>query len=530
MIYYIADLPAETERLERDPVFNTIKNFELENFDYQVLIPRFVPFLRYLGAEYGMYDSQHIVHVFDQVQDIQQVQGFPFTMNDLLLPHDIELVYTRDQVLLYQGSKRMGQVIFNRFGFVKQVETVQNTGTQLDVYSDRGFIASSQFRDTEGTIQKTIYYNQVGETVLSADQQGVHVAPAKQSLFDHVDYVDMNAIYTEFLDRTLQQFDPVQDYLIINIENEWLLDFARHFKAPKRIIFENIQSNQQLKDETFAKYAAVLDGHTIVTDTPLKAKQLEKLESQAQIKQNIRLIPTFVTDLNLGESNALAESYVYWRIKSLDDGVKELFWRMLHYRTDFDDLRLIMDCQGPNDQYVLHGMVERFVNEELQVDTHSNLFAMLQRYYAAVKEHKLMEKQQKAFEQAQKMMPEFKKVDDAYHFMDNVSYRYQSTTQELELDLRVTRVFVDDRPQGDLFIQSRVVGAGIPIISRKPSIYFSDGENGVLIKTDQALFEALSALLVGNGQWNRALVASVDKIKANGTDQLVGSWRDILHG
>jgi accessory secretory protein Asp1 len=155
---------------------------------------------------------------------------------------------------------------------------------------------------------------------------------------------------------------------------------------------------------------------------------------------------------------------------------------------------------------------------------------MLQTYYTAKKEHKLLEKQQKAFEAARKQVVGFKKIDDAFHFMDNVSYRYQSDTPELDQDLRFTRVFIDDRVQSDLFMQSRVVGAGIPIISREPSIYFSDGENGALIENDEALFNSLSTYLQGSREWNQALVASIDKINANGTDQLIESWRGILHG
>lgn len=530
MIYYIADLPANTDSLERNPVFNTIKNFELGDFDYQVLIPRFVPFLRYLGAEYEMYDGAHIVHVFDQIQDIQRVQGFPFTMDDLPLPPKTEPVYTRDQVLLYQGVKRTGQVTFNRFGFVKQVQSILETGTRVDTYSDRGFIASSQFKNQDDTIVRTELYNQDGETILTVDSDGVHVAQAKRSMFDHSNYPTMAALRAEFLNRVLQRFDTTRDYLIINIENEWLLDFAQHFSAPERLIFESIQSDQRLTVATATKYASLLDGRTIVTDSPLKAGALMKLEATAHVQQDIELLPTFLTDLNLGESNTLAESYLYWRIKTVDTKFKSLFWRMLKYRTKYTDLRLIMDLQSEDDQNVLEELVKRFVNEELQVDTGSDLFIMLQKYYKAAREHKLMQGQQKEFEAAQKQLSVFKKVDDAVHFLDNVSYRYKSSTLDLDQDLHFTRVFIDDHPQSDLFMQSRVVGAGIPIISREPSIYFTDGENGALIESNDALFNTLSTYLNGSREWNQALVASVDKINANGTDKLIESWRGILHG
>lgn len=530
MIYYIADLPADIDSLERNPVFNTIKNFELGGFDYQVLIPRLVPFLRYLGAEYGMYDGAHIVHVFDQIQDIQQTEGFPFTMDDVPLPPQTESVYTRDQVRLYQGPQPLGQVTFNRFGFVKQVQWISETGTRTDTYSDRGFVAGAQFKDSNGEVVRTEWYNQDGETVLTGNSTGIHVASAKRDLFDHPDYPTMAALRTEFLNRALRQFDVTQDYLIINIENEWLLDFAQHFEAPDRIIFENIQADQRLTAAMISKHAALLDGQTIVTDSPLQAGQLMELETTTHVQQNIELLPTFVTELNLGESNTLAEARLYWRIGLVDDQFKALFWRMLQYRTDYEDLRLIMDLQAVNDQSILEGLVTRFVNEVLEVDTSSTLFAMLQTYYTAKKEHKLLEKQQKAFEAARKQVVGFKKIDDAFHFMDNVSYRYQSDTSDLDQDLRFTRVFIDDRVQSDLFMQSRVVGAGIPIISREPSIYFSDGENGALIENDEALFNSLSTYLQGSREWNQALVASIDKINANGTDQLIDSWRGILHG
>lgn len=159
MIYYIADFPAEIDSLEKDPVFNTIKNFELGQFDYRVLIPQFVPFLRYLAAEYGLYDSDRIVRVFDELQDVHQQQGFPLTLTDLVLPPKTEQVYTRQQVLLTRDGQQFGSVSFNRFGFVKQVETTKDDVKRTDVYSDRGFISYSKFHNLQTNDEQKIYYN-----------------------------------------------------------------------------------------------------------------------------------------------------------------------------------------------------------------------------------------------------------------------------------------------------------------------------------------------------------------------------------
>ena len=529
MMYFIADLPEDVKSFEKIPLLNMIKNIRNNGLEYKVLLPTLVPFLRYLNSEYKLFDIEQSELIFHHIQNIQLNSGTPLTMNDLDLPNDVEKIYTRNDVLLYKNNEKFGNVKFNRFGFIDQVKYFWKNGSRIDIYSDYGFIISSKLYDESGNLERRIFYDEQENSIFEIKDEQVNIVDTISENFNKRTYSNIEEIINEFLRKALKDFNLKTDYLVIDISNDYLITLSKNFPFPEKIIFvfygnfttRILNKIKQISELTQAK--------ALITDSTLLKRTLDQ-EHINGLNINTHLIPTFSTQLSLGQSNTLRERVIYWQIDNVDKDFKKTFHKMLRYRLKFDDLRLILNVINQNDIEILKKEVVEFVNNELEINTTSDEFKMIETYFAAELEGQMSIDLKEAFETAKKNIYGFENMITAYSFIHHVDYRFKSLTKINQQDLSISRIYVNFRKTNDAFKESIVLSNGIPFISFQSSIYFKDGKNGNIIKSNNELFDVLSTYLDSNEIWNKALVESVEMINKNSTDQIMSDWGDVIDG
>lgn len=128
MIYFIGDWSIEDEDLKLNGAFNLINIFDHGEVEYNIIIPSFLPFLRYAWNGYQYLDESRILQMADYLQSYKTSTDIPMAVNDLNLPANVEKIYGNSGILLMKDGQGYGKVYFNKYGFVREVQFFLSDG------------------------------------------------------------------------------------------------------------------------------------------------------------------------------------------------------------------------------------------------------------------------------------------------------------------------------------------------------------------------------------------------------------------
>lgn len=528
MIYVLAGWQPEITDLETDPTFKLIEGFEKSTSEWRVLVPNFVPFLRYLLAEFRQNETDNFIKFYKQIHNISDMEALPLVMDDLSLPSDVEKIYVRNHVILVQAGQKFGEVYFNRFGFIKEVHYFEGAFIRKDLFSDFGFIMNSTYFDEANKLVERRYFDEKGQVVLTEKPNGIRVEKANQAEFDSLFYSNMEEIYSEFLLKNLAHFDPRSDRLIVDGNNQQMMKISQSFPYQEAIVYIYVDNQSQLTELKTADYERLLVGRALVTDSLVKYQQLKLLNPLLAVKS--RVIPIFTSQLELGASNTVAEQFLYWRIGSINAEFEQLFEQMLNYSLKNKSIRLIIDAVNMNDVGWLKQRAANFVRHTLNIDIASAEYKFFDEYYTAVEEQKLTAILQEQYNSLKESLVDFEAVEYAYKFSQIIQYRVKPDIETFKNDLATLRLYINFRNDNNSFMQAMVLSSGVPIISEHSSIYFAEDLNGKHLKKAEDLLAIMDFYLLGQGNWNKALVEAVKQIEVNGLEQSMEKWQEALYG
>ncbi|GAK31177.1 hypothetical protein WOSG25_080090 [Weissella oryzae SG25] len=528
MIYILAGWQPEITNLETDSTLKMIEAFEQSNFEWRVLVPNFVPFLRYLLAEFRQSADDNFIKFYKQIQNISDANVIPMVMDDLNLPSDVEKVYGRDQVLLLQNGQRFGEVYFNRFGYVKEVHYFKGEYVQKDLFSDFGFILSSTYLDQTNELIERDYFDEKGQVVLTENSNGIRVDAVNQDKFNRLFYANMEDIYSEFLLKNLKHFDPRSDRLIVDGNSRQMMKVSQTFPYQEAIVYSYVDNHSQLTELKAIDYERLLAGKALVTDSLVKYQQLKLLNPLLALKGKV--IPIFTSQLNLGASNTVAEQFIYWRINRVDTEFEQLYKQVLSYLSKEAKIRLIIDTPDANEITRLKDILATFIWQNSHIDVESEDYKLFDKYYTAMARGQITAALQEEFELLKASGEKFEEIKRSYEFYHVIQYRIKPDTETFQNDLKQLRLYVNFRNDTNSFMQSMVLSSGVPILSEYSSIYFVDNLNGKHLSKATDLLSALDFYLNGQNNWNKALVESVKQIEINGLAQAIERWQEVLYG
>lgn len=475
-------------------------------------------------------------NVFDEIQGIPIDEGLPLDVSDVPLPADSDLVYNGDGVLIMREDQLLGTVTRHQ-GAVWQVRwLLEDRGQRVDQYDDRGLLATQTWFTAEAEMIQKEWLGISGQWIMRQTDH-VEIAAAAKERFAQDSYPDTASVVGEFLHHyLLEQAAPTS---LVMMANTAAVRFAPIIPATVETHYFVTAGQKQILTDLSSTATS------FIAETAVNADQVQtQLNHVSGSRQPvIRVIPPFSTALNLGRSNEVAASIIYWHVNRLDRAERDtVFHQLLTQLQHEGDNQLIIDTDTDEQSAEFQHTAVRFAAEQQGIDLDSAEFNHLQ---AVLNGQELPEatpveaktEMTEADEKAAVASDEQPEDDDSeailavQRFLARIAYQTNAPYEQVRQDFATARLLVDLGQVPNLFMQITAISAGIPQINRRDTGYVQAGGNGQLIDQLGELPAALVYFLNSLHHWNEALVVNAQLIEQYSEEHSRDLWQEVLnHG
>jgi len=529
--YFIPDWPTSSGNLESDYMMNIIQLFKNNREPYHLLLLEHIPFLRYQMHAYELEVAQ-MTSLYDRLQDIQKTNGFPLDVDDLPLAQNVEKVYTPFGITLIKENQPFGEIRFNSFGFAEQMSIMTEPYRQILFFDDRGFISAKSFQNDNGEQVKKIYYNESGmEKCVEYFGENPHVElvnPRKSGL-KKSQYRSMDELLLEMMNQFQLSLEPEDQILCLT--NERSLRLVKTNEERKRVI-QIVSDAHRLSTCASDEKAALWAGENkIITDSTSNQTALFSLMKQSGVNDlsRIQRIPICTTSFQLGNSNSIPQLVLYWNAGELNEDVRRIHHLLLQKVFQNDRYDLIIETTTFQSEVVLREAQKELVDTHFGVDSESEEYQKVLKYFEAKKAKKLFKTDEEAIEEIRESK-NWRNLVEAVDVNFRIHFRLDSHLTTIRQDFNETRLYIDLSAEVDVQKQALAVSAGIPQLVRKKTDYVDDQKNGQIIGQIRELDAAIAFYLDDLNNWNQALVENISYIERFSEENIIKQWRELLEG
>jgi len=529
--YFIPDWTTSSGNLESDYMMNIIQLFKNNREPYHLLLLEHIPFLRYQMHAYELEVAQ-MTSLYDRLQDIQKTNGFPLDVDDLPLAQNVEKVYTPFGITLIKENQPFGEIRFNSFGFAEQMSIMTEPYRQILFFDDRGFISAKSFQNDKGEQVKKIYYNESGmEKCVEYFGENPHVElvnPRKSGL-KKSQYRSMDELLLEMMNQFQLNLEPEDQILCLT--NERSLRLVKTNEERKRVI-QIVSDAHRLSTCASDEKAALWAGENkIITDSTSNQTALFSLMKQSGVNDlsRIQRIPIYTTSFQLGNSNSIPQLVLYWNAGELNEDVRRIHHLLLQKVIQNDRYDLIIETTTFQSEVVLREAQKELVDTHFGVDSESEEYQKVLKYFEAKKAKKLFKTDEEAIEEIRESK-NWRNLVEAVDVNFRIHFRLDSHLTTIRQDFNETRLYIDLSAEVDVQKQALAVSAGIPQLVRKKTDYVDDQKNGQIIGQIRELDAAIAFYLDDLNNWNQALVENISYIERFSEENIIKQWRELLEG
>jgi accessory Sec system protein Asp1 len=529
--YFIPDWTTSSGNLESDYMMNIIQLFKNNREPYHLLLLEHIPFLRYQMHAYELEVAQ-MTSLYDRLQDIQKTNGFPLDVDDLPLALNVEKVYTPFGITLIKENQPFGEIRFNSFGFAEQMSIMTEPYRQILFFDDRGFISAKSFQNDKGEQVKKIYYNESGmEKCVEYFGENPHVElvnPRKSGL-KKSQYRSMDELLLEMMNQFKLNLEPEDQILCLT--NERSLRLVKTNEERKRVI-QIVSDAHRLSTCASDEKAALWAGENkIITDSTSNQTALFSLMKQSGFNDlsRIQRIPIYTTSFQLGNSNSIPQLVLYWNAGELNEDVRRIHHLLLQKVIQNDRYDLIIETTTFQSEVVLREAQKELVDTHFGVDSESEEYQKVLKYFEAKKAKKLFKTDEEAIEEIRESK-NWRNLVEAVDVNFRIHFRLDSHLTTIRQDFNETRLYIDLSAEVDVQKQALAVSAGIPQLVRKKTDYVDDQKNGQIIGQIRELDAAIAFYLDDLNNWNQALVENISYIERFSEENIIKQWRELLEG
>ncbi|AMG48347.1 accessory Sec system protein Asp1 [Enterococcus gallinarum] len=529
--YFIPDWTTSSGNLESDYMMNIIQLFKNNREPYHLLLLEHIPFLRYQMHAYELEVAQ-MTSLYDRLQDIQKTNGFPLDVDDLPLAQNVEKVYTPFGITLIKENQPFGEIRFNSFGFAEQMSIMTEPYRQILFFDDRGFISAKSFQNDKGEQVKKIYYNESGmEKCVEYFGENPHVElvnPRKSGL-KKSQYRSMDELLLEMMNQFQLSLEPEDQILCLT--NERSLRLVKTNEERKRVI-QIVSDAHRLSTCASDEKAALWAGENkIITDSTSNQTALFSLMKQSGVNDlsRIQRIPIYTTSFQLGNSNSIPQLVLYWNAGELNEDVRRIHHLLLQKVIQNDRYDLIIETTTFQSEVVLREAQKELVDTHFGVDSESEEYQKVLKYFEAKKAKKLFKTDEEAIEEIRESK-NWRNLVEAVDVNFRIHFRLDSHLTTIRQDFNETRLYIDLSAEVDVQKQALAVSAGIPQLVRKKTDYVDDKKNGQIIGQIRELDAAIAFYLDDLNNWNQALVENISYIERFSEENIIKQWRELLEG
>lgn len=529
--YFIPDWTTSSGNLESDYMMNIIQLFKNNREPYHLLLLEHIPFLRYQMHAYELEVAQ-MTSLYDRLQDIQKTNGFPLDVDDLPLAQNVEKVYTPFGITLIKENQPFGEIRFNSFGFAEQMSIMTEPYRQILFFDDRGFISAKSFQNDKGEQVKKIYYNESGmEKCVEYFGENPHVElvnPRKSGL-KKSQYRSMDELLLEMMNQFQLSLEPEDQILCLT--NERSLRLVKTNEERKRVI-QIVSDAHRLSTCASDEKAALWAGENkIITDSTSNQTALFSLMKQSGVNDlsRIQRIPIYTTSFQLGNSNSIPQLVLYWNAGELNEDVRRIHHLLLQKVIQNDRYDLIIETTTFQSEVVLREAQKELVDTHFGVDSESEEYQKVLKYFEAKKAKKLFKTDEEAIEEIRESK-NWRNLVEAVDVNFRIHFRLDSHLTTIRQDFNETRLYIDLSAEVNVQKQALAVSAGIPQLVRKKTDYVDDQKNGQIIGQIRELDAAIAFYLDDLNNWNQALVENISYIEHFSEENIIKQWRELLEG
>lgn len=529
--YFIPDWTSSSGNLESDYMMNIIQLFKNNQEPYHLLLLEHMPFLRYQMHAYEL-EAAQMTSLYDCLQDIQKTNGFPLDVDDLPLAENVEKVYTPFGITLIKENQPFGEIRFNTFGFAEQMYLMTEPYRHILFFDDRGFISAKSFQNDKGEQVKKIYYNESGiEKCVEYFGENPHVeliSPQRIGL-KKSQYRSMDELLLEMMNQS--QLNLESEDQIICLTNERSLRLVKTNEERKRVI-QIVSDAHRLSTCASDEKAEIWAGENkIITDSTSNQTALLSLMRQSGINDlsRIQRIPIYTTSFQLGNSNSIPQLVLYWNAGELNEDVRRIHHLLLQKVIQNDRYDLIIETTTFQSEVVLREAQKELVDTHFGVDSESEEYQKVLKYFEAKKAKKLFKTDEEAIEEIRESK-NWRNLVEAVDVNFRILFRLDSHLTAIRQDFNETRLYIDLSAEVDVQKQALAVSAGIPQLVRKKTDYVDDQKNGQIIGQIRELDAAIAFYMDDLNNWNQALVENISYIEHFSEENIMKQWRELLNG
>lgn len=529
--YFIPDWTTSSGNLESDYMMNIIQLFKNNREPYHLLLLEHIPFLRYQMHAYELEVAQ-MTSLYDRLQDIQKTNGFPLDVDDLPLAQNVEKVYTPFGITLIKENQPFGEIRFNSFGFAEQMSIMTEPYRQILFFDDRGFISAKSFQNDKGEQVKKIYYNESGrEKCVEYFGENPHIElinPQRIGL-KKSQYQSMDELLLEMMNQFQLNLEPEDQTICLT--NERCLRLVKTNEERKRVI-QIVSDAHRLSTCASDEKAALWAGENkIITDSTSNQTALFSLMKQSGVNDlsRIQRIPIYTTSFQLGNSNSIPQLVLYWNAGELNEDVRRIHHLLLQKVIQNDRYDLIIETTTFQSEVVLREAQKELVDTHFGVDSESEEYQKVLKYFEAKKAKKLFKTDEEAIEEIRESK-NWRNLVEAVDVNFRIHFRLDSHLTTIRQDFNETRLYIDLSAEVDVQKQALAVSAGIPQLVRKKTDYVDDQKNGQIIGQIRELDAAIAFYMDDLNNWNQALVENISYIERFSEENIIKQWRELLEG
>lgn len=529
--YFIPDWTTSSGNLESDYMMNIIQLFKNNREPYHLLLLEHIPFLRYQMHAYELEVAQ-MTSLYDRLQDIQKTNGFPLDVDDLPLAQNVEKVYTPFGITLIKENQPFGEIRFNSFGFAEQMSIMTEPYRQILFFDDRGFISAKSFQNDKGEQVKKIYYNESGMEkcveYFGENPQIELINPQRIGL-KKSQYQSMDELLLEMMNQFQLNLEPEDQTICLT--NERSLRLVKTNEERKRVI-QIVSDAHRLSTCASDEKSALWAGENkIITDSTSNQTALFSLMKQSGVNDlsRIQRIPIYTTSFQLGNSNSIPQLVLYWNAGELNEDVRRIHHLLLQKVIQNDRYDLIIETTTFQSEVVLREAQKELVDTHFGVDSESEEYQKVLKYFEAKKAKKLFKTDEEAIEEIRESK-NWRNLVEAVDVNFRIHFRLDSHLTTIRQDFNETRLYIDLSAEVDVQKQALAVSAGIPQLVRKKTDYVDDQKNGQIIGQIRELDAAIAFYLDDLNNWNQALVENISYIERFSEENIIKQWRELLEG
>lgn len=520
MIILIPKWRNSIEDCSYDSIVNLSKMYLKEsNIDFEILSLNYIPDLRYLLHEYGLYEATNW-NIFDSIQNINISSGSAVMFNDLSWPEDAEVIYQPTNVLVNRHDEVYANVIFSKYGFVSKVIFFdEGVVTRVDYYDDRGFLSKSKVKIGE-TKDICEYFNENGDMIFKEINGRVFICTDYYHLFRDKEYATLKDVIVE----------KYEEYILshFSFTDKCLVDFCEDTKIAiqDKVIQTTCLFSDEKSVQEYSSSGLNVKSIIFINEFLLRTFNTDVVSNfNCKIKKHV--ISPYCTTLSLGKSSELANNNIYIYAKDSNySAILTLVTQLFNVvKKDHYD-RFLINLPDSNSINKMHDYIKQKTKEFFQVDTNTLNFKFAVKYISDKANEVLFVNQEKRKKELEKSGV-WESLEKTANFLNQFKLFSYTDKFKFEDDFTISRVYVDLGAVPNQYLQTLAISFGIPQIVAKENQFVVPNKNGIVVSN--GIVNAIMHFVNDLDNWNISLVVSAQLIEQYAQGRLIHSWNEAIY-